>query len=195
MLRELGVSRLSEGAAHALGPLSGSECREAVAALLDRHRVKGSAQIRAEWARAISVRCNGWPQHLHNYLAGTAISLIDAGGDLARAELGAALDHGDRARVNYYNARLAGLAPAHRAIRSIVSRIPDSGLLTGEVMAMTQLAATKAGFDSGPQFYKALLHAGVLHEDGALMCHCPIPSFRRHILDTLSAEFGSPLDP
>ena len=195
VLRELGVSRLSEGAAHALGPLSGSECREAVAALLDRHRVKGGAEDRAEWAGAISERCNGWPQHLHNYLAGTARSLIDAGGDLARAELDAALEHGDRARVNYYNARLTGLAPAHGAIRSILSRIPDGGLLTGEVMAMTQRTATEAGFDNGPQFYKALLHAGVLHEDGALMCHCPIPSFRRHILDTFSTEPGSLLDP
>ena len=195
VLRELGVSRLSEGAAHALGPLSGSECREAVAALLDRHRVKGGAEDRAEWAGAISERCNGWPQHLHNYLAGTARSLIDAGGDLARAELDAALEHGDRARVNYYNARLAGLAPAHGAIRSILSRIPDGGLLTGEVMAMAQRTATEAGFDNGPQFYKALLHAGVLHEDGALMCHCPIPSFRRHILDTFSTEPGSLLDP
>ena len=195
VLRELGVSRLSEGAAHALGPLSGSECREAVAALLDRHRVKGGAEDSAEWAGAISERCNGWPQHLHNYLAGTARSLIDAGGDLARAELDAALEHGDRARVNYYNARLAGLAPAHGAIRSILSRIPDGGLLTGEVMAMTQRTATETGFDNGPQFYKALLHAGVLHEDGALMCHCPIPSFRRHILDTFSTEPGSLLDP
>ncbi len=195
VLRELGVSRLSEGAAHALGPLSGSECREAVAALLDRHRVKGGAEDSAEWAGAISERCNGWPQHLHNYLAGTARSLIDAGGDLARAELDAALEHGDRARVNYYNARLAGLAPAHGAIRSILSRIPDGGLLTGEVMAMTQRTATEASFDNGPQFYKALLHAGVLHEDGALMCHCPIPSFRRHILDTFSTEPGSLLDP
>jgi len=62
-------------------------------------------------------------------------------------------------------------------------------------MAMAQRAATEAGFDNGPQFYKALLHAGVLHEDGALMCHCPIPSFRRHILDTLPAEPGLPLDP
>ena len=195
VLRELGVSRLSEGAAHALGPLSGSECREAVAAMLDRHRVKGGAEDRAEWADAIAERCNGWPQHLHNYLAGTARSLIDAGGDLARADLGAALEHGDRARVNYYNARLAGLAPAHRAIRSILSRIPDGGLLTGEVMAMTRRAATGAGFDDGPQLYKALLHAGILHEDGALMCRCPIPSFRRHILDTLSAEPGSRFDP
>ena len=194
VLRELGVSRLSEGAAHALGPLSGSECREAVAALLDRHRVKCSAEDRAEWAAAIAERCNGWPQHLHNYLAGAARSLINAGGDLARAELDAALEHGDRARVNYYNARLAGLAPAHGAIRSILSRIPDTGLLTGEVMAMAQRAATGAGFDSGPQLYRALLHAGVLHEDSALMCHCPIPSFRRHILDTLSAESGSLFD-
>ena len=195
VLRELGVSRLSEGAAYALGPLSGSECREAVTALLDRHRVEGDAEDRAEWVSAIAERCNGWPQHLHNYLAGTAKSLVEAGGDLARAELEAALEHGDRARVNYYNARLAGLAPAHGAIRSILSRIPDRGLLTGEVMAMAQRVATEAGFDNGPQFYEALLHAGILHEDGALMCRCPIPSFRRHILDTLPAEPGSPLDP
>ena len=195
VLRALGVSRLSEGAAHALGPLSASECREAVAALLSRHHVKGGAEDRAEWAGAIANRCNGWPQHLHNYLAGAARALIDAGGDLALAELDAALEHGDRTRVNYYNARLAGLAPAHGAIRSILSRIPDAGLLTGEVMAMTQRAASGAGFDSGPQLYQALLHAGVLHEDGALRCHCPIPSFRRHILDTLSAEPESPLDP
>ena len=195
VLRDLGVSRLSEGAAHALGPLSGGECREAVAALLDRHRVEGGAEDRAEWASAIAERCNGWPQHLHNYLAGAARSLVDAGGDLARAELDAALEHGDRARVNYYNARLTGLAPAHGAIRSILSRIPDGGLLTGEFMAMAQRIATHAGFETGPQLYRALVHAGVLHEDGTLMCHCPIPSFRRHILDTLSAESGSPLHP
>ena len=194
VLRALGVSRLSEGAAHALDPLSGSECREAVTALLDRHRVKGGAEDRAEWVHAIAEHCNGWPQHLHNYLAATARSLTDAGGDLARADLDAALEHGDRARVNYYNARLAGLARAHGAIRSILSRIPDDGLLTGEVMAMAQRSSAEAGFDDGPQLYKALLHAGVLHEDGALMCRCPIPSFRRHILDTLPAEPGSPLD-
>ena len=105
-----------------------------------------------------------------------------------------ALEHGDRARINYYNARLAGLAPAHGAIRSILSLVPDDGLIIGEVMAMAQQAAPDTGFDNGPQLYRALLHAGVLHEDGALMCRCPIPSFRRHILDTLPAESGSSLD-
>ena len=194
VLRTLGVSRLSEGAAHALGPLSSKECREAVDALFDRHRVAGIAEARAEWAAAIAERCKGWPQHLHNYLAGAARSLVEAGGDLTRAELGAALEHGDRARANYYNARLAGLAPAHGAIRSILSLVPDDGLIIGQVMAMAQQAARGAGFDSGSQLYRALLHAGVLHEDGALMCRCPIPSFRRHILDILPAESRSSLD-
>ena len=194
MLRTLGVSRLSEGAAQALGPLPSVKCAEAVDALLDRHRVAGAAEVRAEWAAAIAERCKGWPQHLHNYLAGAARSLVEAGGDLGRADLGAVLDHGDRARVNYYNARLAGLASAHGAIRSILSRIPDDGLIIGEVMTMARQLAPGAGFDGGPGLYRALLHAGVLHEDGTLMCRCPIPSFRRHILDTLPAESRPPFD-
>ena len=194
VLRTLGVSRLSEGAAQALGPLPSVKCAEAVDALLDRHRVAGAAEVRAEWAAAVAERCKGWPQHLHNYLAGAARSLVEAGGDLSRADLGAVLDHGDRARVNYYNARLAGLAAAHGAIRSILSRIPDDGLIIGEVMTMARQAAPGAGFDSGPRLYRALLHAGVLHEDGTLMCRCPIPSFRRHILDTLPAESRPPFD-
>ena len=126
--------------------------------------------------------------------AGAAKSLVEASGDLSRADLGAVLDHGDRARVNYYNARLAGLAPAHGAIRSILSRIPDDGLIIGEVMTMARQLAPGAGFDGGPGLYRALLHAGVLHEDGTLMCRCPIPSFRRHILDTLPAESRPPFD-
>ena len=129
VLRTLGVSRLSEGAALALGPLPSVKCGEAVDSLLDRHRVAGTAKVRAEWAAAVAERCKGWPQHLHNYLAGAARSLVEASGDLSRADPGAVLDHGDRARVNYYNPRrraCSSILPGTRGPRCTVRPPPRS---------------------------------------------------------------------
>ena len=175
-----GISRFARDAVHSLPRLAETECAEAVKRFFDSHRIAGGGEARTRWQRRVSEACNGWPQHLHNYLCGAARALADAGGDLERAELDVALAAGDEWRRQYYDARLEGVNADFPAVAEVVGRIPESGAAMHRIVEWCHEAtgATRAG----TELHTRMIHDGVLHEMPGGLVTCPIPSFRRYIL-------------
>ena len=175
-----GISRFARGAVHSLPLLTDDECAEAVKRFLARHQIGGGEEVLARWRRRIAEACNGWPQHLHNYLCGAARALADAGGDLEHADLDAALAAGDDWRRQYYDARLEGVNADFPAVADVVGRIPESGAAMHRIVDWCRDATgtTAAGSD----LHARMIQDGVLQEMPGGLVTCPIPSFRRHIL-------------
>ena len=175
-----GISRFARGAVHSLPLLTDDECAEAVKRFLARHQIVGGEEVLARWRRRIAEACNGWPQHLHNYLCGAARALAGAGGDLEHADLDAALAAGDDWRRQYYDARLEGVNADFPAVADVVGRIPESGAAMHRIVDWCRDATgtTAAGSD----LHARMIQDGVLQEMPGGLVTCPIPSFRRHIL-------------
>ena len=175
-----GISRFARGAVHSLPPLTDTESGEAVKRFLARHRVAGDGEAKVRWQRRIAEACNGWPQHLHNYLCGAARALADAGGDLEHADLDAALAAGDEWRRQYYDARLEGVNADFPAVAEVVGRIPESGAAMHRIVEWCREATGTAA--EGSDLHARMIHDGVLQEMPGGLVTCPIPSFRRYIL-------------
>lgn len=175
-----GISRFARGAVHSLPRLTGAESTEAVERFLARHRIAGGPEARARWPRRIAEACHGWPQHLHNYLCSAAQALAEAGGDLERADLDAALAVGDEWRRRYYDARLEGVSDDLPAVADVVGRIPESGAAAHRIVEWCREATGTAA--AGSDLHARMIHDGVLQEMPGGLVACPIPSFRRHIL-------------
>jgi len=175
-----GISRFARGAVHSLPLLTDAESGEAVKRFLARHRVAGGEEARALWRRRIAEACNGWPQHLHNYLCSAARVLADAGGDAEQADLDAALRAGDDWRRQYYDARLEGMNADFPAVADVVGRIPESGAATHRIVEWCREATGTAA--QGSDLHARMIHDGVLQEMPGGLVTCPIPSFRRYIL-------------
>ena len=176
-----GISRFARGAVHSLPLLTGAESAEAVERFLARHRIAGGEEARARWRRHLAEACGGWPQHLHDYLCGAARALADAGGDLERADLGAALAAGDDWRREYYDARLEGVEADLPAVADVVGRIPEPGAAIQRVVEWCREATGTAA--AGNDLHARMIHDGVLQEMPGGLVACPIPSFRRYILE------------
>ena len=175
-----GISRFARDAVHSLPLLTEAESGEAVERFLARHRIAGSEEARALWRRRIAEACNGWPQHLHNYLCGAARALADVGGDLEHADLDAALTAGDDWRRQYYDARLEGVNADFPAVAEVVGRIPESGAAMHRIVEWCREATGTAA--QGNDLHARMIHDGVLQEMPGGLVTCPIPSFRRYIL-------------
>ena len=175
-----GISRFARGAVHSLPLLADTESAEAVKHFLARHRIAGGREAKARWRRRIAEACNGWPQHLHNYLCGAARALADAGGDLERADLDAALAAGDDWRRQYYDARLEGVNADFPAVAEVVGRIPESGAAMHRIVEWCREATGTSA--AGSDLHARMIHDGVLQEMPGGLVTCPIPSFRRYIL-------------
>ena len=176
-----GISRFARDAVHALPRLTEAESGEAVERFLVRHRIAGDEAARARWRRRIAEACNGWPQHLHNYLCGAARALADAGGDLGQADLDAALAAGERWRREYYDARLEGVNADLPAVADVVRRIPGPGAPMHRIVEWCREATGTAA--EGSDLHARMIHDGVLQEMPGGLVTCPIPSFRRYILE------------
>ena len=175
-----GISRFARDAVHSLPLLTEAESGEAVKRFLARHRVAGDGEAKALWRRRIAEACNGWPQHLHNYLCGAARALADAGGDLEHADLDVALAAGDDWRRQYYDARLEGVNADFPAVAEVVGRIPESGAAMHRIVEWCREATGTAA--QGNDLHARMIHDGVLQEMPGGLVTCPIPSFRRYIL-------------
>ena len=175
-----GISRFARGAVHSLPLLTEAESGDAVKRFLARHRVAGGEEARALWRRRIAEACNGWPQHLHNYLCAAARVLADADGDAEHADLDAALRAGDDWRRQYYDARLEGVNADFPAVAEVVGRLPESGAAMHRVIEWCREAMGTA--TEGSDLHARMIHDGVLQEMPGGLVTCPIPSFRRYIL-------------
>ena len=169
-----GISRLAQ-IIH-LRPLPDDDALDAI---------KGNMQalghgIPEACAEALAKASQGFPQHIHGYLA-AALQAIDEHGALDKGpSLQSALQAGHQARTDYYDSRLR-LLQGIRPMQTLAGVMDQRGK---SVLAIEDavLELDTAGFNGKEALDKAIAH-GVLAEDPPGAVSFGIPSFHGHMVE------------
>ena len=156
---------------------------DAVDAIDGNMRALGHA-IPQPCAAALATASQGFPQHIHGYLAAALDAIAEHGALDEGPSLQSALQAGHRARTEYYDSRLRllrGIKPM-QALARLLSQRGTSALPIED--AALELAA--AGFEGKEALDKAIAH-GVLAEDPPGAVSFGIPSFHGYMVG-LGAE-------
>ena len=156
---------------------------DAVDAIDGNMRALGHA-VSGPCADALATASQGFPQHIHGYLAAALKTIAEHGALDEGPSLQAALQAGHRARCDYYDSRLRllqGIKPMQALARILAQR--DTSALAIEDAAFELDAA---GFNGTEALDKAIAH-GVLAEDPPGAVSFGIPSFRGYMVE-LGAE-------
>ena len=191
VLAQCGISRLSDDCIHSLGCLEPRQSNEAVRKMLDTYRVEAEEADANRWASRLASASDGWPQHLQNAMRSLAESLIETNGVLAKVDEAAVLKRAfERRRKGYQARRSAQMETALFLVSWIMAKVPDTGLRRHEVNDIIR-ASSRQGGSSGfnlpngfsvEEFLDHLIHRGALQMGGDGRLRCPIPSFRRFLI-------------
>lgn len=201
VLRECGISRLSNNAQVNLLLLEPEDAAKAVERMLTTFRVEGEGGVVKQWVDQIAADSLNFPQHLHIGLETAARALLADGGmatvhGLERARLAATAE-----RHKYYRSRINDryLLSRTDALVSLVRVLAESN----EPIRPVELErhARKLLLEHGPQdkptskdaqtFVTRLVHAGVLQLNEELTGYAvPIPSMQTWLLE----DYGRSLD-
>ncbi len=169
-----GISRL--GQIIHLRPLPDDDALDAI---------KGNMQalghaIPKACADALAKASQGFPQHIHGYLA-AALQAIDEHGGLAEGPaLESALQAGHQARADYYDSRLRllqGIKPMQTLAGAMDQRGTSALAIEDAVLELDT-----AGFNGKEALDKAIVH-GVLAEDPLGAVSFGIPSFHGYVVE------------
>ena len=192
VLARRGISRLNEDGVHTLGRLETGEPAEAVQRMLNAYGVETAGVDAERWAAHLEEHSDGWPQHLQNAMRSLAEALFEANGVLAAVDEAAVSAGSLEHRMRAYRARRSPrMQEAVFLLARVMAGVPESGLRRNEAVAVIGNRARQGG-DCGwdlPQgmsagdFLDHLVHRGALQsgEDDRLIC--PIPSFRRFLME------------
>lgn len=154
--------------------MSDAQAREAI----DGNMQALGHDVGGPCAAALAKASYGFPQHVHGYLEG-ALQAIDKHGALdVGAPLDDALAAGNKARVDYYNARLGMLADRD-AVFPVVRAMAE-GKCGSLPRAEAALAVDQARYDGRHTIEQAIRH-GVLTLDDEGCLSFGIPSFHTHM--------------
>jgi len=148
-----------------------------------------------------------WPMHLHNALVALARGLVEAGRKLEDVDRLAVLDLAERWRKDSYAKRAGSdvICDAYRLVARLMADLPEDGnarpKLVSEIArhARPEDDRDAEGFhippDMGPKgFFRHLVRQGILFERPDRRYTCPIPSFRRYLIESggLDPDAGPP---
>ncbi len=190
VLARHGVSRLSHGAAHTLGRLAPGEPAESARLMLERFRVDMGEVAAAGWAARLERVSDGWPQHLHNAMRALAEGLLAVGGALGAVDADAVLGRARQWRLEAYRARRSGsMRRSALLLGALMEAVAEEGLgWPAALAAIEERADARPGWrlpdGMDPEAYlDHLVQRGALQDDGAGRLVCPIPSFRRFLIE------------
>ena len=146
--------------------------------------IKGNLQVLGHTipeasADALAKASQGFPQHIHGYLA-AALQAIEEHGSLQEGpSLQAALQAGHQARTDYYDSRLR-LLQGIKPMQTLAGAMDQRGTIA---LAIEDAVAEldKAGFNGKEALDKAIAH-GVLAEDSPGAVSFGIPSFHGYMV-------------
>ena len=192
---ELGLTRLSRHCVHSLDRFDAEEVAELKQGFCATFELDiGSREAEFD---AMLAACDGWPSHLTNGLYAFCKVFLDRDCDISRVDFAEVERISMAERHQYYNYRMSEAMEFSGFVLADVMRQIDGGQRPREVLKIIELRA-KAGEGSedpgdrlldgmtAREFYEDLTHHGALQvrDDGTV--ECPIPSFRRFILETHS---------
>lgn len=190
--REVGLSRLGIDAIHNLGALAPEEAGEAVEAMLERCHVdrNGAGE---DWPRLLAERSDCWPQHLHNGMRALAGELVRTEGQLADVRARTVLERETEYRERAYRARVSPqMERSRRLVAALFAGLPEgtarADRIESEIQRLARTDIEEPGWSlprSMPydEFFEHLVHRGALQRRHDDRFTCPIPSFRRFLID------------
>ena len=161
-----------------LGRLSDAEAVEAVAQGLANQ----GHDVPDESAEALALASQGFPQHIHGYLAGALSAIAEHGHLMDGPALQSALAAGHKHRDAYYDLTADKMVPDRTVIHPVVKRMRDRNttVLTRKDAAT---AVSQSGLDGDAVVQQAIAH-GVLELDKGEVSF-GIPSFHAHMQRSL----------
>ena len=134
---------------------------------------------------ALAKASYGFPLHVHGYLQGALDAIAEHGSLAAGAALTAALEAGDQARTDYYDARL-GMLTDQDAMLPVAATLLQEG--RESLRRSEAVRAVNAGaFDGEKTVREAIIHGVLTLQRGGVSFG--IPSFRGH-MERLLEEHG-----
>ena len=190
VLAKRGISRLSVGTVHMLGRLEPGQSAESVKMMLERFRVEAAEVEAARWVALLEELSDRWPQHLRNGMRALANGLLASGGVLASVDEKAVLAGAEERRLDSYRARRSPeMLASGLLLAAVMEAVPEDGLGYVETLRVIEESAGAASgwrlpAGMGPEEYlDHLVHRGALQDDGTGRLACPIPSFRRFLVE------------
>ncbi len=151
---------------------------------------------------ALARPCDGWPRHLHFALQALGREALAVGGDLAGVDWRKVGQEAAESRVRYYlSQKSPEMSQSKHLVASVMRQVPGPDEPGRGFDAVDLLEAIEGGIADRPGhrlpegmsvngLFRHLLHRGALHERANKTVHCPIPSFRAHLVEAGGPEPG-----
>ena len=144
---------------------------------------------------ALAKPCEGWPRHLHFAAQALGRAVLEADGDLGCVDWNRIEAEAAASRLRYYRSqRSLEMKDADVLTARVMQRVKEENMRRSTIQGLIEdCIEDRAGSRlpegmSADGFLQHLVHQGALQErsDGAF--HCPMPSFRTHLVEAGELE-------
>ena len=138
---------------------------------------------------ALAAPCEGWPRHLHFAMQALAEEAVRCEGKLARVDWARVGSEAAESRARYYqHQQSAAMQESEGLVAVVMSKLAEGTRMAGALRLIEENVVDAVAGHRLPEkmtakaFYTHLVHRGALQKrvDGTV--HCPIPSFRTHLV-------------
>ncbi len=184
--------------AHAMGLTRGNtvhsveclESKDVETLMLDFPRHFGVNPIGHEnQLMSLTEACEGWPRHLNFALQALSEQLIQMMGNLDRINWDQAEKHAWSSRIHYYQSQQSPALRESEHLTSAILKGIGGGMNRSQITQLIQEHQNAKPGHNLPEgmteqnYLAHLIHQGALQEQMDGTFHCPIPSFRRFLVD------------
>ena len=137
----------------------------------------------------LAAPCEGWPRHLHFAMQALAAEALRCGGDLAGVDWTRCATAAAESRTCYYHGQQSPeMEKADGLTAVVLSKLAEGTKVSGALRLIQENVVTGVAGHELPKgmdaddFFEHLVHQGALQKRADKTLHCPIPSFRSHLI-------------
>ena len=182
---DMGLTRISN--VHEIGGLTPKESAGLMPDFCRHFGIDPSGH--KERLDALAAPCEGWPRHLHFAMQALGREALRCGGDLADVDWARVGSEAAESRTRYYSGQQSTAMDKADGLTAVVMSRLEDGMKTSDVLRLIEENVIKevAGHRlpegmSSEGFFAHLVHRGALQKRADKTVHCPIPSFRTHLV-------------
>ena len=194
---EMGLTRFIEGSVRSLSCFNESELAELKAGFCRHYEIElGRCENQFDLFLEAT---DGWPCHLQNGLQAFAEIYIEAGGDIEQVDFVDVDKRSKESRNRYYHSRMSNemytsgilLASLMQQLTGEQNALEVRDIIKSTIKPPSEQVSIGEGLPNGMSvmdYYEHLIHQGALQQYDDGVVNCPIPSFRRFLIE-LVAEY------
>ncbi len=188
--RAMGLTRVRH---HEIGALAPEETRALMIGF--HHTFEIDSEGHVAHLEALAEPTEGWPRHLHIALQAIGRAALTAGGDLKRVNWDrVSREAAEGRRRHYEDQRSPEMEDSEDLVAKVMQAIPGANAATPGARLNDILRIIEASLAEDPghrlprgqdpqAFLTHLVQQGALQRKARGLYHCPIPSFRRHLVE------------